>query len=145
MNDWPAGVYYNFCAASTGSYCYDGESGSPEYTNAQYDICPRGWRMPTSGWDEEIGEFIGEYNDLYSAYDHQYVVFRNALRIPLSGYYYYDSIQYQGVYGLFWSSTWYYGKEMYNVNVDGYGLYPSDNFYTDRADGTSVRCIMNNS
>ena len=47
---WKAGVYYNYCAASAGSYCYDyekdvGREGTD--IDAEWDLCPYGWRLPT--------------------------------------------------------------------------------------------------
>lgn len=36
------GYWYNFCAASAGTNCQDSE----EY-DTTYDICPKGWRLPT--------------------------------------------------------------------------------------------------
>lgn len=47
---WTAGIYYNFCAASAGSYCYDYDKdvGREGYDNdAEWDICPYGWKLPT--------------------------------------------------------------------------------------------------
>ena len=43
------GVYYNYCAASGGTYCY-----SSSTANASYDICPKNWRMPTGGGSGEF-------------------------------------------------------------------------------------------
>ncbi|MBR5939156.1 hypothetical protein IKZ77_01225, partial [Candidatus Saccharibacteria bacterium] len=40
------GVYYNFCAATAGTYCLT-DDASPE--SATQDICPFGWRLPTGG------------------------------------------------------------------------------------------------
>ena len=39
------GLYYNYCAASAGSYCYNEDKGIGDATE---DICPAGWKMPTS-------------------------------------------------------------------------------------------------
>ena len=43
------GVYYNYCAASGGTYCY-----SSSTANASYDVCPKNWRMPTGGGSGEF-------------------------------------------------------------------------------------------
>ena len=84
------GVYYNFCAASAGSYCYgDGSystnspTSDPDPTtlqDAKEDICPKGWRLPTGGSD-------GEYNNLYMQYSSDAERFEMALKTPLSGYF----------------------------------------------------------
>ena len=56
------GVYYNYCAATAGSYCYGSGSsseGAPSGSATQ-DICPAGWRLPTGGAS-------GEYQALCTA------------------------------------------------------------------------------
>jgi uncharacterized repeat protein (TIGR02543 family) len=77
------GVYYNFCAASAGSYCYADGAGvnvASTYKDAQYDICPAGWRMP-------IGDVGGEYGTLYTSYSYNLTNFRTSLSTTLSGWY----------------------------------------------------------
>ena len=59
--NWKVGGYYNYCAASAGSYCYgNGTSEGAPSVNATEDICPKGWRMPT-------GSTSGEYSALANA------------------------------------------------------------------------------
>ena len=132
--NWKIGNYYNYCAASAGSYCYE---SAPENTDAQYDICPAGWRMPTGGDS-------GEYATLYSAYsgeNDQYTAFRAALRAPLSGYFSNGSVYDQGGNGVFWSSTRHDGTNMYDLGVDTGYVTPSG--YSGRNYGFSVRCVVN--
>ena len=126
------GVYYNYCAASAGSYCYD-ESTAPADTNANEDICPKGWRMPTGGSN-------GEYQALYAAYSSDATNFRDALSIPLSGYYSDGSARYQGSSGGFWSSTRYSDYFMYFLGVSSSRVYPQINIFRYR--GYSVRCLL---
>ena len=61
------GTYYNYCAATAGSYCYgDGtDSGSP-YGNAQYSICPAGWGLPEGGVNGDNNDFVNLYNAIYA-------------------------------------------------------------------------------
>ena len=125
------GVYYNFCAASAGSYCYD--SGAGTGIDASEDLCPAGWRMPT-------GTSSGEYQALYAAYSSDATNFRNALSTPLSGHFYSGSVVYQGSYGYFWSSTYWYGFEMYDLNVNSSSVRPLDADL--RSSGFSLRCIL---
>lgn len=56
------GTYYNFCAASGGTLCDNTTTG-----NAQYDICPRGWRLPTGGSSAATSEHQALYNGYGSA------------------------------------------------------------------------------
>ena len=136
------GVYYNYCAASAGSYCYD--SGTPSsdpdtstLQDAKYDLCPAGWRMPT-------GSSSGEYQALYATYssasEGQAVAFRIALSTPLSGTFLSGSASGQAVSGVFWSSTSNNGNDMYYLNVSSSKVYPS-NSYT-RNNGYSLRCLL---
>lgn len=107
------GGYYNFCAASAGSYCYgSGSSVEPSYGNATEDICPKGWRLPTGGTN---GEFDTLYNN--SSYNN-YTNFRTALSLPLSGYFYSGEAYNQGGYGYWWSSTRSNTSDMYLLYLD---------------------------
>ncbi len=136
------GIYYNYCAASAGTYCWgNGTSytGSPEadpnsgsLIDIDGDICPLGWRMP-------ISIANGEYQALYSAYSSDYTDFRRALSTPLSGYYFRGSARYQSDYGYFWSSTWNDTGRMRILNMNTSNIYPIDGNY--RYYGFSVRCI----
>ena len=124
------GVYYNYCAASAGSYCYDSGNGTG---NASYDLCPAGWRMPT-------GSSSGEYQALYTAYSSNVTNFLNALSTPLSGYFYDGSARYQGSDGYFWSSTYNGGNFTYDLYVTSSNVFPADSYSRDR--GLSLRCLL---
>ena len=128
------GVYYNYCAASAGSYCYgDGTSAGTSSGDATEDICPAGWRMPT-------GDSSGEYKALYTAYSSDYTSFVNALHTPLSGGFSNGSAHNQGSLGRFWSSTRSDNNGMYLLDVSTSNVYPRDGEYRFR--GLSVRCIL---
>ena len=128
------GVYYNYCAASAGSYCYgNGTSSGSSSGNATEDICPKGWRMPTGGSS-------GEYQSLYAAYSSNATNFKNALRTPFSGYFLYGRAYDQGSNGYFWSSTYGSSVTMYTLHVNSSRVFPQD--YGSRYYGHSVRCIL---
>ena len=134
---WKVGGYYNYCAASAGSYCYgNGTSAGTSSGNATSSICPKGWHMPSSNG--------GEYNTLYSAYSSaspsQYTAFRTAFHLPLSGYYINGSANYQGSGGYFWSITRGDISSMYRLSADTSDIYPSISYYRDS--GFSVRCML---
>ena len=124
------GVYYNYCAASAGTYCYAEGSGTG---NASYDICPKGWRMPTGGSG-------GEYQALYTAYSSNATNFKTALSTPLSGGFVNSSAYEQGSYGRFWSSTYDDGHDMFGLNVSSSGVGPTGS--GSRYLGYSVRCLL---
>ncbi|MBQ8156640.1 hypothetical protein IJ101_02530 [Candidatus Saccharibacteria bacterium] len=128
------GVYYNYCAASAGSYCYgNGTSEGTSSGDSTEDICPKGWRMPTGGSG-------GEYQTLYTAYSSNATNFKNALSTPLSGYFDRGSASIQGSYGYFWSSTRCNSSYMYYLDVGSSYVYPQS--FGNRNRGSSVRCLL---
>ena len=63
-NQAKVGVYYNYCAATVGTYCYlkGGNIDIPNtFVDADQDICPINWRMPTGGMTGEYYELSKEY------------------------------------------------------------------------------------
>ena len=127
------GVYYNYCAASAGSYCYDYNSGTG---SASYDLCPAGWRMP-------MGSYSGEYFRLYAmAYASNYTNFVNALSTPFPGYFNNGSPIERGQRGYFWSSTYSNNNNMYHLYLDGSSSYVQASRYDFRFYGYSVRCLL---
>ncbi|MBR3172422.1 hypothetical protein IKF21_00660, partial [Candidatus Saccharibacteria bacterium] len=132
------GVYYNYCAASAGSYCYgNGTSAGTSSGNATEDLCPAGWRMPT-------GNTSGEYQALFAAYNDNQIAtdsgsFQYNLSMPLSGYFKDGSRYYQDGLGFWWTSTQYDYNVMYSLVVDDSHVFPSH--YDIRYYGFSLRCI----
>ncbi|MBR3056258.1 hypothetical protein IKG64_03115, partial [Candidatus Saccharibacteria bacterium] len=128
------GGYYNYCAASAGSYCYgNGTSVGTSSGNATESICPKGWRLPT-------GNTSGEYQALYNNSNYNtYANYRAALHLPLSGFFN-GSPNNQGSYGYFWSSTRDDDYNMYRLGLDTSGIVPTD--YINRFSGYSVRCVL---
>ena len=127
------GGYYNYCAASAGSYCYgDGTSYGVSTGNATEDICPIGWRMPT-------GNF-GEYYNLYVVGYNTYADYRNAPSLPLSGAVYTGSANDQGNTGVFWTSTRGNDSEMYYLRLDTETVSFNRNYIRSR--GYCLRCIL---
>ncbi|MBR3386042.1 hypothetical protein IKG68_00500 [Candidatus Saccharibacteria bacterium] len=68
------GVFYNYCAASAGTYCNTQTTAS---TDTPYDICPAGWNIP------QIESGVGSYKYLSSIENSP----QTALRLILSGSY----------------------------------------------------------
>ena len=134
------GVYYNYCAASAGSYCYgNGTSAGSSSGNATSDICPAGWRMPTGGSSGEYKALYSHYSTTQTATDPASLQYN--LSTPLSGDFYDGSAYDQGYYGYFWSSTRYSNYRMYRLYVDSGSVDPTR--YDDRYDGgVSVRCVL---
>ena len=136
------GGYYNYCAASAGSYCYgNGTSYGVSSGNASEDICPDGWRMPTSNTS---GEYAALANQIYGSTGDTTDAtatanYRNALSLPFSGFYNDGSATNQGVYGTFWSSTRLNDYYMHDLDVSTNLVLPSGRY--NRYRGYSVRCL----
>ncbi len=148
--NWKVGIYYNYCAASVGTYCFEPWEGvdtnQTSATDVDQDICPSGWRLPTGGAISSTGTTTGggEYQSLIDAYptissgEDQYTRFRKATLMPLSGLYQSGTAQYQGEIGGSRSST-------YAQTHAVHGLYLSTTEVQsnthDRSFGSPIRCI----
>lgn len=144
------GTYYNYCAASAGSYCYDYSTGSGDATS---DICPAGWHMPS-----DSGGNNGDYLALCTAtkggsgcaatgsIDMDAIAENSVqykLSTPLSGYYVGGFARGVGMRGTFWSSTYTSGSTAGTV-MRGLFVQPhviSLGISHFRTDGNSVRCV----
>lgn len=62
------GVFYNYCAASAGSYCYEAGPGFDSGYDIQDDICPVGWKMPTSSETSRLHSLYPSTRDFSVAY-----------------------------------------------------------------------------
>ncbi|MBQ3353182.1 hypothetical protein IJG89_02450 [Candidatus Saccharibacteria bacterium] len=137
------GVYYNYCAASAGSYCY-GMNDGVSIDSLESDICPVGWHLPTGQ-----ANLSTEYRNLWSAYGN-HTAFLNAFSVALSGYYF-SSQTGLNVSGRLWTSTYFNNgqgtsmRRLYiTASTTSYDAAPaSDGVSTsDRFVGNSVRCVM---
>ena len=113
------GAYYNYNAATA-----DTITGESNTTNATYDICPKGWRLPTSS------EFSGISN-------------QKANFNPVAGGNYSDGSITNTTNGYWWSSTYVSGTE----DIRRYALLWENGGSTlidstpKRKNGFFVRCI----
>ena len=111
------GYWYNYCAASAGTVC------SQTQQDASYDICPKGWRLPTSN------EFDGINGTSYIS----------AFSPVTGGYYVNGSIYYNSTgRGYWWSSTAVDSDRQYYLYYNGSSLY-TGSYHKDY--GYYVRCI----
>ena len=112
------GGYYNYCAASAGTVCNDTTE-----QDADQDICPKGWRLPTL--DEMDGitgtSYVSAFSPVYS------------------GIYEDGSLFVTGSYGYWWSSTAVLSNGQERLRYFDGSLDTSGYSYRDL--GYSVRCI----
>ena len=114
-SDASYGGYYNYCAASAGTVC-----SSSLAQDADQDICPKGWRLPT--YNEQSG--ITSYTSAFSP--------------VLSGNYINGTLYNTGSYGYWWSATADGSYDQYYLYYSGSSLRTS---YGSKYNGFSVRCI----
>ncbi len=146
LGNYKIGTYYNYCAASLGSYCYgNGTSSGTSSGNAiEADICPINWHLPTGDSDGDIQILLDilhiNYPNSYMIITSPYSV-QTMLSLALSGRYYDSTAFRQGAYGRFWLSTYNSNILMGVIAVDGAQV----NRHNDpRYPGKSVRCIAQN-
>lgn len=157
------GIYYNYCAASAGTYCYgDGSNiyGAPS-GNATEDICPTGWKIPSSVYDynneDPSAVYGGDYYELGIALGISYsstpppfkgTIYQTSLSIPLSGNFIDGLANWQNNYGIWWSSSntneLYSGAIMWGSIASKEPEEGMDPYYpAKRSEGNSVRCVLN--
>ena len=123
------GGFYNWYTATAGTGTQSMSSG-----NTSVSICPKGWRLPTSGSSNS------EFQTLYDNYNSSSALRSNPVNLTLAGNVNDDSRFLQGLYGYYWSSTVDSGNYAYYLN-----LTTSDASYPtrigDKHYGYSVRCI----
>ena len=129
-NHMPLGTLYNYYAVSAGTI-----TGNSTDSDALYDICPAGWRLPTS-------DASGDYETLYNHYNSYKLltapISENGAAFASTGYFYRRLNT--GGYQIYWSSTHYNSNEMYVLLFTSYYIYPSTNW--ERNHGFPVRCVL---
>ena len=127
------GTLYNYCAASAGSICTSSNSG-----DAQFDICPAGWRIPTGGSNSTTSEYQALYSKYNSASRMRASIANNGAAFALSGYFASNNT-YTGTYGWYWTSTYYSSANMYRFDVRSSSVSTSQTY--SRTNGLAIRCI----
>ena len=137
------GIYYNYCAASAGSFCYGENLGSG---NTVHDICPKGWRMPTGGFNN------GEIYDLCKAVSSDNPCTTSSsmsmsnsndllykTSVTISGSYYIDNVSLSGM-GFIWTSSSSSRNYIYLYHYSSNYICLSCSVSTPT--GASARCIL---
>ena len=128
------GTLYNYCAASAGTICTSSNSN-----NASYDLCPAGWRLPTSNTGGEFATLYGNASYNTNAKMRASVA-NGGAAFALAGYFYSSTPKDQGSGGYYWSSTRNSNTGMYDLYLDTSSVTPSN--YINRGNGYSIRCIL---
>ncbi len=122
------GVYYNWYAVTAGRGTCSTTGQAP-----QYDICPAGWRLPTTS----------EFNTLYTSTGSSYANMTSASgwNGVLGGFRYGSVTDGQGYYGSYWSSTAFNASTAYflTLNGDFESVTPQNGDL--KSSGYSARCL----
>ena len=73
VGNYQVGTYYNYCAASAGTYCWGSGTDAGSHTqsdgwNITSDICPTGWKLPRSGTTTSTNDYQTLYNTINANY-----------------------------------------------------------------------------
>ncbi|MBR3236681.1 hypothetical protein IKF92_03335 [Candidatus Saccharibacteria bacterium] len=135
------GIFYNYCAASAGSFCY---APGVSQGDAVEDICPIGWRMPS---DAEFWDLCDAYDPACSGDGASSLSMDDIdsiqynLSLPFSGYY--ENNDYHGLqsdFGSLWSSSGDSLNSSLGVITAGMTFEPGYSY--TRSFGIPVRCII---
>ena len=130
------GVYYNYCAASAGTYCYAQGSGAGR--NATYDVCPSGWQLPTAN---SLLNLLSDYS---------FNNFKNAFSVNRTGLHVQSEVSLTTRMNI-WTSTYGLnnstgeGMKYLHINdteATSGGAVPNDGY---RTVGMAIRCILKES
>ena len=134
------GAYYNFCAASAGSYCYKGGEG---VGNATEDVCPSGWRLPAPTYNYDTDEdWLNTYRNVYS---NDFDNFANDYNLVFVGHiaFYNSEISEWDREGSWWGGTIAHDSAMEQLKASRWGTSGSiNNGGSTRYNGFPIRCIM---
>ena len=139
----PYGTLYNYYAATAGT-----ASGNSYTTDATQDICPAGWRLPTGGDNGELTKLTDLYPDSDSLRD----TFSNGgANFTLSGAFGNGAAVSQGIWAVYWSSTWLArggetDMQALGIAPVGHADYNQNGIFkgypASRDGGYSIRCIL---
>lgn len=116
----PCYSYYSFPAATAGT--------NPESSPAIYDICPRGWRLPS----------IAEYTSLKNVFANDVAFMSQPWYGVRAGRMTDDYYSYIGEYGLYWTSG---GTNSVSASYLYYDSSNSAVYSSYRSFGHAVRCV----
>ncbi|MBR3269972.1 hypothetical protein IKG07_01855 [Candidatus Saccharibacteria bacterium] len=105
------GAYYNYAATTAGTI-----TGSSNKNSPVYDICPKGWRMPSYSEVAGIVSYTSQFN-------------------PVTGNLYSTG------YGYWWTTTYYTTTARYLLRYNGSSISTDSNSTTERNKGLYTRCI----
>ena len=133
----PYGTLYNYCAASAGTICAEEGQNNDDATS---DICPAGWRLPTS--DSNSAELQNLYGitDYNTSAKFRAPIAEGGAAFAFNGYFSSSAPSDVGGSGSYWSSTWSTSTYMCLLSLSESSINPHNGGY--RALGLGVRCLV---
>ena len=128
----PYGTLYNYYAASAATIKTSNNS-----SNAIYDSCPAGWRLPTGGPSGEFNTLVSNYGTIALL---RAPVENGGAAMDFAGSFYSGVPTGQGSTGNYWSSTRYDGTDMYYLSLDSNSVDAVA--HASRGNGFSMRCVL---
>ena len=122
--------FYTWYTATAGTGT---QALSTQGQNTAVSICPKGWRLPTSGNSNN------EFQTLYNNYNSSSILRSSPVNLTLSGFVSSSLHRNQGSHGYYWSSTVYSDNIAYNLDLGTSSVYPADR--SSKGNGFSVRCV----
>ncbi|MBR3269837.1 hypothetical protein IKG07_01135 [Candidatus Saccharibacteria bacterium] len=155
----PCNSYYSWLAATAGGKDASGNAVTGNGEDAPYSICPKGWKLPKSGNQDDFsatsttGYKKGDFYKLattYGAnlesqsYQNSAVFYNNAgpgtlPNFLLAGRYLSSTFKYGGTDGYYWSSSSYSSTYAYGLYFTSSSVFSAIHSY--RRYGWSVRCV----
>ena len=129
------GTLYNYYAATAGTV-----SGDINTSDAEYDICPAGWRLPTGN---ATGEFTALYNnEAYNSLENiRKPIAEGGAAFAIPGFFSSTWTSPTNGYGFYWSSSRNNATSIYTLFMTTSSVNPAY-LYSDRSSGDSIRCIL---
>ena len=129
-----AGNYYQWNAATAGT---GGSDVTIQYQDATDSICPKGWRLPSSGDSDDTNDFYGLTTGTDATMG-EILAEAPYYFIP-AGWVNSGSLNDAGYVGGHWSSTADSSTDAYSLGFDFMNVNPS--MRSNRGSGWSVRCL----
>ena len=123
------GGYYSYYAATAGA-----GGTSVALSNVPRDICPKGWRMPLGGEEDE-------YQTLYNYYNSPSLMMGDP-GFVLSGDVNHGQFEAAGINGVYWTGTSYDANYAYRFQISATNANP--NQQDDKFTGHAIRCVTEN-
>ncbi len=132
-------MYYSWTTATAGA----GASSTLTSGSVDTSICPKGWKLPSGGSNEEFQKFAAAESITDSAVGSTKIQ-GSPYNFKYTGHVYNGSLTGNTGHGYWWSSTARDTGRAWRLYIDDNYVFPGIYYYSDRFEGNAVRCIARN-